>query len=112
MGNASAQDTCSLYLAHPIDMPWVQYELAVGSSLRGSFDPLFPGTDDFCCLMPELAKISDAAEATDSVVLSVRFIIAEQRCPSSHGKLASSACASSLQLHGGLWLPSNRREAS
>jgi hypothetical protein len=68
--NSKAPGTCSLYLSHPESMPWAQYELMVGRSRRGTFDPIFAGSDDFCPLGPELFLHEDAK----AVRLCVRFL--------------------------------------
>lgn len=68
--NVSSHGTCSLYLEHPAGMPWAQYELMVGQSRRGTFDPIFTGNDDFCILSPELYPLGDVKV----VRLCVRFL--------------------------------------
>lgn len=110
--SATRSEYCSLYLLHPRDLPWVQYELGVGSCTRGTFDPLFEGTDDFCDLAAEVSKGS--AGEPDTLVLSVRFLLpaAERRagrCLTPKGALPSVGYPAVAA--GGLWLSTNRLDA-
>lgn len=68
--NVFFEGNCSLYLIHPAAVPWAQYELMVGRSRRGTFDPIYSGADDFCALAPEVFEV-DGAKA---VRLSVHFL--------------------------------------
>merc|ERR1711924_557279 len=68
--NTTGYGTCSLYLEHPPGMPWAQYELMVEKARRGTFDPIFVGSDDFCALAPELYPLGDVRV----VRLCVRFL--------------------------------------
>lgn len=103
---------CSLYLVHPETMPWAQYELTVGNSRRGIFDPIFVGSDDFCNLEPELADIDGAP----AVRLGVHFCtpagqsVGRELTP---WKVNLESTPPPLQAPqaGGLWLSSNRLHA-
>eukprot|EP00403_Amphidinium_massartii_P023055 CAMPEP_0178395418 /NCGR_PEP_ID=MMETSP0689_2-20121128/13209_1 /TAXON_ID=160604 /ORGANISM="Amphidinium massartii, Strain CS-259" /LENGTH=670 /DNA_ID=CAMNT_0020016073 /DNA_START=1 /DNA_END=2009 /DNA_ORIENTATION=- len=84
--NAVGKGSCSLYLAHPIEVPWVQFELTVGNARRGTFDPIFGGIDDFCELEPQLqAAVLEVGNSGLPVLLvGVNFLPpAEQRLQSS-----------------------------
>jgi len=107
---ATAADTCSFFLSHPNDMPWVQYELAVGRTLSGALDPIFAGIDNFCGLTPELTEVDGAT----AVRLSVRFLQPGRRgggtpLRSSHAALAGPLRQSPQAC--GLWQTSNRQVA-
>jgi len=69
--HAQQEDSCSLYLAHPLDMPWSKYELAVGRTIQGPFDPIFGGTDDFCSLS---ANVSEDEMGQSAICIGVRFL--------------------------------------
>ncbi|CAE8627710.1 unnamed protein product, partial [Polarella glacialis] len=69
--NAREEDCCSLYLIHPLETPWTKYELMVGNCVRGPFDPLFGGTDNFCGLSP---LIFEDESGQPAVLIRVRFL--------------------------------------
>lgn len=102
-GAATTADECSLYLLHPADMPWVQYELSVGRTRRGPFDPIFQGTDSFCPLAPELTEVLGAP----AVRLSVRFLGAARGGSPPKPRPAALAAPQA----GELWASANRWEA-
>eukprot|EP00933_Yihiella_yeosuensis_P070458 TRINITY_DN78577_c0_g1_i1.p1 TRINITY_DN78577_c0_g1~~TRINITY_DN78577_c0_g1_i1.p1 ORF type:complete len:547 (+),score=114.84 TRINITY_DN78577_c0_g1_i1:58-1698(+) len=109
--NARDDDCCSLYLKHPSEIPWAKYELSVGKTIRGPFDPIFAGTDDFCCLSPNLTE--DDQGQPGAVMLGVRFLpvlkgaVAPTSRPSTAGSL--SMLPGQLQPKAtDLWSSSNR----
>lgn len=113
--NVSSDGTCSLYLAHPSAMPWAQYELMVGRTRRGTFDPIFAGSDDFCPLTPELYPL----DGVKVVRLCVRFLPLNRLQPNlgdatagSPGTAAGPVAPSLAPEASGLWLSSNRLEAA
>lgn len=69
--HAQQEDSCSLYFVHPLDMPWSKYELAVGRTIQGPFDPIFGGTDDFCSLA---ANVSEDEMGQSAICIGVRFL--------------------------------------
>jgi len=78
--NVISSGTCSLYLMHPAAMPWAQYELMVGRARRGTFDPIFAGSDDFCPLAAELYPL----DGVKVVRLCVRFLPPGPVAPTLH----------------------------
>lgn len=69
--SAWAEDTCSLYLVHPFDMPWSRYELSVGGCVKGPFDPIFGGSDDFCGFF---GSLEEDETGTAGVMVGVKFL--------------------------------------
>lgn len=118
--HVASQGVCSLFLTHPPDSPWFRYELTVGRSVRGPFDPLFGGVDDFCQLEPELSENKEEAGGAHFLLLSVRFLPHERgqlslsspraSSPSLWGPMASPSAVVAPKT-GDLWLSSNRIEA-
>lgn len=69
--SAWAEDTCSLYLVHPFDMPWAKYELYIGGCIKGPFDPIYGGSDDFCSFSGSLDE-DEGGEMR--VLVGVKFL--------------------------------------
>eukprot|EP00930_Biecheleria_cincta_P026049 TRINITY_DN18427_c0_g1_i2.p1 TRINITY_DN18427_c0_g1~~TRINITY_DN18427_c0_g1_i2.p1 ORF type:complete len:400 (+),score=90.30 TRINITY_DN18427_c0_g1_i2:74-1273(+) len=69
--SAFAEDTCSLHLVHPFDMAWSKYELYIGGCVKGPFDPIYGGSDDFCSFSGSLEE-DETGEAR--VLVGVKFL--------------------------------------
>jgi len=63
---------CSLYLKHPVDAPWLRFNLTIGSQKRGPFDTIYKGSPLFCDLGPEINE--GLPTEWDAVRISVEFL--------------------------------------
>jgi len=63
---------CSLFLRHPVDAPWMRFNLTVGSQKRGPFDTIYKGPPVFCQLEKE--RNEGMPREWDGIRISVEFM--------------------------------------